>query len=101
MSQIDKQELSAKDILTNFVAHIAKCHKKGVEPNINPWADLLVTKEELSQAIVKAREETLNDFFLEIAKLAEPDERQPNPGELHTNMDDIFEIKEALSKKEL
>jgi len=51
--------------------------------------------------IVEVYNKALGDMFIKIAELAEPDERQPNPGELHTNMDDIFEIKEALSKKEL
>lgn len=45
----------------------------------------------------RVRGEALTDMFLEIAKLAEPDERQSSSGDLHTNMDDIWEIKKRLA----
>lgn len=52
----------------------------------------------LTQATSKAREEALDDMFLEIAKLAVPDERQPSAGDLHINMDDIHEIRKSLKR---
>jgi hypothetical protein len=57
-----------------------------------------VVSEIIAQATSKAREEALDDMFLEIAKLAVPDERQPSAGDLHVNMDDIHEIRKSLKK---
>lgn len=52
----------------------------------------------LTQSHQQGYKEGLDDMFLEIAELAEPDERQPSAGDLHTNMDDIYEIKKKLLK---
>ncbi len=53
--------------------------------------------EVLTLSESRVRGEALTDMFLEIAKLAEPDERQSSSGDLHTNMDDIWEIKKRLA----
>lgn len=47
----------------------------------------------------EAYKSALDDMFLEIAKLAEPDERQASAGDLHTNMDNIHKIRVALKPK--
>ena len=46
-----------KNILANFAVHVVKCHKKGVEPNLNPWADLFTTTVELEKEAEKRFEE--------------------------------------------
>jgi len=42
---MDKDIEKVLDILTDFTSYVASCHKRGYEPNLNPWADLLTTKE--------------------------------------------------------
>lgn len=68
------------------------------------WVEVDVTKEIkslISQSTQKAASEAyksgMNDLFLKIAGLAEPDERQPGAGELHTNLDDIYKIVASLT----
>ena len=57
-------------------------------------------KKELATAHAVGRAEGykrgLDDMFIEIAHLAEPDERQFNAGDLKTNMDFIHEIRTKL-----
>lgn len=70
------------------------------------WASRLDKdlEEVVSHSLAEARREeridsykkALDDMFLEICKLAEPDERQPSAGDLHTNMDDIHSIRTML-----
>lgn len=52
----------------------------------------------LEEQGIKQYKKALSDMFLEIAKLAEPDERQPSAGDLKTNMDNIWEIKKKLEQ---
>lgn len=47
--------------------------------------------------IADSYNKALGDMFIKIAELAEPDERQPSAGDLHTNMDNIHEIRQSLS----
>ena len=43
-----------KNILANFAVHVVKCHKKGVEPNLNPWADLFTNKPITEEQVVSS-----------------------------------------------
>lgn len=45
-----------KDILVNFAVHTNKCHKKQVEPNLNPWADLF------EQLLLEREREVIESF---------------------------------------
>lgn len=51
----------------------------------------------VSDIITKARKKALNEMFMEIVELAEPDERQFSAGDLNTNMDDIYAIVQKLT----
>jgi hypothetical protein len=64
------------------------------EARITEALDFL--RQEIEAAVEKERERCLDDMFLEIAKLAEPDERQPSAGDLHTNMDEIYIIRDKI-----
>lgn len=69
--------------------------------NISLFEDL-IESESLARSKVDRLDsyvEALDDMFLEIAKLADPDEGQFNPGNLETNMDDIHEIRIRLTDK--
>lgn len=51
-----------------------------------------------TKSVEESYKKALDDMFLEICKLAEPDERQPSAGDLNTNMDNIHDIRVKLSK---
>ncbi len=55
-------------------------------------------KEVIDEAVRKEREKTITDFYLEVSRLANSDERLPNAGEIHAHMDDIYQIKVSLSQ---
>lgn len=69
----NKEELTVKNILTDFAVHVSNCHKRGVEPNVNPWADLLATKKELSQAHQSGIEEERKRIAQLMYDLEEPE----------------------------
>jgi len=35
-----------KNILANFAVHVAECHKKETEPNLNSWVDLFIQEKQ-------------------------------------------------------
>ena len=43
-----------KNILANFAVHVAECHKKETEPNLNPWADLFTNKPITEEQVVSS-----------------------------------------------
>jgi hypothetical protein len=71
---------------------------EGKIPVDDEGSQLGAIKDFIRQEKQRSYEDALSDYFLAIADLAEPDERQPSAGDLHTNMDDIFDIKNKLLK---
>jgi hypothetical protein len=74
----------------------------GIEKAILRDKFVTFLKKELSTIATKSAEESykkaLDDMFLEICKLAEPDERQPSAGDLNTHINNIHDIRVKLSK---
>lgn len=100
---ISEAKLSVEDILTNFAVYVNKYHKKNTEPNINPWADLLVTKEE-------RKGHSLKHYFMVAQhlrqyardKFAKPDKESYGFYEAIKEIEQYFGVsEEMLKRKEL
>lgn len=92
-----KEEQS--DTLQGDTCNCLRCreHESGKQywPN---WTAIITQERQQAaeEATRKERERCLDKMFLEIAKLAEPDDRQPSAGDLHTNMDEIHKIRSKI-----
>ena len=83
-STVEKWE---REFAEQFIGDIYKDTYKLIENFI---------RHSVQEARAEGYKEALNDMFDEIYKLAEPDERQPSSGDLHTNMDEMHNIRTKL-----